>query len=156
MEFDHKANDIQPVLSSDDVPLEAARALYILWDDKRGQRLMPARRDFDPANMRALLEDMVLFDVDGAESRLRVRLYGTRIVQMSGLDLTGKYLDQIPGSENVGRRCQWVIAHKAPTFIRKVQLEWSQRSYRRYDVLALPLSANDKDVNMILFHLTFE
>jgi hypothetical protein len=62
------------------------------WNRKRGDRLMPARRDIEPTEIPDLLPHVQLTElVDG---RLRFRLVGTALVEAYGEDWTGKYFDE--------------------------------------------------------------
>ena len=63
----------------DDMPADI-QALYRYWDRQRGARLMPARGDLDPLDMKPFLPGLLLVDVV-ADDRLYVyRLVGTREV----------------------------------------------------------------------------
>lgn len=132
------------------------RDLLDLWNRKRGDRRMPARADFSPTEMKALLPMMALFDVEPAPRRYRVRLFGTGLGLHSGLDLSGKYLDQVAGADGVVQRCDWLVEHRRPSFRHDVVLTWSERPWRSYDVLGLPLAADDEAVDMLMFLLSFE
>jgi hypothetical protein len=71
------------------------QALYDYWDGKRGGRAMPARPDLDPLEMRDWLGHLVLIDVT-AEGGFRYRLYGTKLVDSFGIDMTGRSVDDLP------------------------------------------------------------
>lgn len=142
----------------DDVPDRHAgtRRLLDLWHRKRGARTMPARADFCPTEMKDLLPDMALFDVESAPRRYRVRLFGTGLALRSGLDLTGRYLDDIAGSAAVVERCDLLVGHRRPSFRRDIALSWSERFWHRYDLLGLPLAADGETVDMLMFLLSFD
>lgn len=142
----------------DDVPDRHAgtRRLLDLWNRKREARTMPARADFCPTEMKDLLPDMALFDVEAAPHRYRVRLFGTGVALHAGLDLTGRYLDDIAGSAAVAERCDWLVGHRRPSFLRDVAPSWSERPWHRYDVLGLPLAADGETVDMLMFLLSFD
>src|SRR5690349_12411326 len=73
----------------------AITALYQLWEQRRGDRDIPDRADFDPTSIApALLPHFVLVDVMDGGARLRYRLLGTAIVNRLGFDPTGKYFDE--------------------------------------------------------------
>jgi hypothetical protein len=69
-------------------------ALYDYWDRKRVGRVMPARSDIDPLEMRSWLGNLVLIDV--AAGRFTYRLYGTKFVESFGVDMTGQGVDDLP------------------------------------------------------------
>lgn len=87
-------------LSVDEKQFERVRSpllheAFELWNSKRGNRRMAKRADFDPLEMPRLLSSIILIDVENDGTRLRIRLVGTKIVDMYGSDYTGKYLDEI-------------------------------------------------------------
>lgn len=73
-------------------------ALYAYWDGKRNGRGMPRRADLDPIEMRAWLGNLLLIDVT-PDGRFVYRLYGTRFVDSFGLDMTGRYVDELPADQ---------------------------------------------------------
>jgi hypothetical protein len=62
------------------------------WNRKRGDRLMPVRRDIEPTEIPALLPHVQLVELVG--DRLRYRLIGTALVEAYGENWTGKYIDE--------------------------------------------------------------
>ncbi len=69
--------------------------LHAYWQEKRDGRAMPRRRDIDPADLKALLPDLMVGDYEPSPFRVRFRLVGTRLTEIHGLDFTGLYLDQL-------------------------------------------------------------
>ena len=70
--------------------------LLAYWHRKRGTRAMPARADIEPAELKALLPNIFMVDVEHAPFRLRYRLVGSALVDVLGQDIKGKYLDEMP------------------------------------------------------------
>ncbi len=66
--------------------------LYRYWLAKRGDRIMPARGDLEPGDIRLLLPYLTI--VDKVDDRHRYRLVGSAVAQQLGRDMTG----QIVGS----------------------------------------------------------
>ena len=66
------------------------RRTWNYWTEKRGRRLMPARSDIDPAEIRDLLPYLVLTEVLSVPPFLRYRLVGTKQVAIRGHDPTGQ------------------------------------------------------------------
>lgn len=89
------------------------RDLYDIWAAKRGGRDLPDRHDFDPADLKSLMANMMIGESTphkmigeptphkmigepiGAPFRLRYRLVGTRVAKVSGFDFTGRHLDEV-------------------------------------------------------------
>ncbi|WP_281301236.1 MULTISPECIES: PAS domain-containing protein [unclassified Iodidimonas] len=155
MLLDFSGSEFVSDVKAEDLPEGSVRTLLSLWESRRAGRVMPERKDFNPSEMVGLLPDLCLMDIEAGSGRLRVRLFGTRLVAMSGIDLTGHYIDEVKGGRGVIERCDVLIRRKAPIYRRNIPLKWSPRTYRSYDVLALPLSSNGVDVTMILFLLEF-
>lgn len=71
------------------------RRFYEIWERKRTGHRMPRRGDFDPAELKDLLPNLLIIEPQLSPFRLRYRLVGTRIARVSGYDFTGRYLDEI-------------------------------------------------------------
>jgi hypothetical protein len=68
----------------------SSRELYAHWNERRGARSLPERRDIEPAVIRRSLGDtFILGSESGAESGadLRFRLAGTRVCALFGREL---------------------------------------------------------------------
>ena len=70
------------------------RSLHRWWLDK-GAGDVPDRADLDPADCKHLLPNLFIADVEPAPFRIRYRLVGTRAVEATGMDITGRYLDEL-------------------------------------------------------------
>jgi hypothetical protein len=131
------------------------------WDVKRGGRLMPARAEFLPRDLKDHLGWIVLVDVTKDLSEFRYRLVGTRVTQYLLRECTGKSL--VEAFEPFGE-----AASKANLAIyRKVARDrtvmrcfggagWLGRGYLDFDALFLPLSDDGERVNIILCAFTFD
>lgn len=117
--------DNAPPSYSFDIPLAAVKSAPIAefdryWNAKRREGRLPGRADIDPSELRTLLPNMVLLDIEPAPFRVRIRLVGTKIVQFRG-DNTGKYLDELTSMERARRsdyiaEMRTVAARKSPAF----------------------------------------
>jgi hypothetical protein len=128
-------------------------ALHRLWLAKRGARRMPSRPDFDPAEFRNLLPEIVLYDIGPAPGSYTVRLIGERLVQFAGRNVTGKPAGAAFGPEGeatLTRILDNVVSRAVPVF-GAGQVYWApDKSHKHYEVCLLPLSADGETVNMIL------
>jgi hypothetical protein len=130
--------------------------LYHLWQKLRGDRTMPARRDFDPRDARSLLPHLILIDVFAdmpREKRFRVRLHGTSQVEYQGVDWTGSYLYEKTDQVSADRLCavgDHIVATHEP-WMSTGKLYWTpKKPFSRFQSILLPLSDNDSLVNIIL------
>jgi len=87
-----------PVLELDDNRL---RRLFAYWLEKRSERQFPAKSDIDPVEFPFALGYVTLVDVERDPRRYRFRLDGSILVELSGTDYTGRYLDELPGEEYI-------------------------------------------------------
>src|SRR5262245_35938605 len=62
---------------------------------KSAGHAVPLRADVDPTDLRELLPNIVVVEVEQAPTRFRYRLVGTRVVEFNQLDFTGAYLGAI-------------------------------------------------------------
>jgi hypothetical protein len=130
------------------------------WTDKRHGRTMPRRRDIDPIDLRELLPHIQLIDVvnSGARARYRYRLVGTSLVTAFGKEYTGKYLDELFTGERL-RMAETVFGkvreERQPVFLRN-RYSTTKDVEMVANRLYLPLSEDDRDVNVIMGTLTFE
>ncbi|MFN4163470.1 MAG: PAS domain-containing protein [Ferrovibrio sp.] len=125
----------------------ALRALYELWQAKRGDRPAPARGDFTVEELRPWLGHLMIIDCDGEDTRYR--LYGTDLVRIFGFDLTGRRVTDC--ASQIGDKpmleYRQIIRSGKPIYISRGSP--SARDYLLMDKLALPLMEDGK-VNKIL------
>lgn len=148
--------DIAPRAEFLDAPSDPDLAqLYHLWRNKRGLRLMPSRVDFDPAEFHALLPNVFIVDVRDA---FKVRVAGEAIVEFFGRSTQGHPAGTFmrpEGSDALVRLLNLVVESRAPIF-RAGQAYWSENNpHMRFEACFLPLSSDDKAVNMILAAVKF-
>ena len=136
----------------DDLPNDIMRQIYQYWLDKKGDCLMPSRADLKPEEMAKLLPYLTLVDVEVETGRYRFRLIGTETVKIFGQDVTGAYLDEMPGAESyLKTRYDWLVKEKRPYYVVDSTLKWSKKASANYYVLGLPLSGDGEEVDMFLF-----
>jgi len=75
--------------------LPSIKQLHDYWTLCRGNRAMPRRADIDPADIRHLLPNIYLVDIERTPFRVRYRVVGTSAVEWQGHDFTGYYLDEL-------------------------------------------------------------
>ena len=129
------------------------------WIEKRGNRLMPSRRDIDPTQIpRKILPNLQIIDVVDGGARFRYRLLGTATVEAYGEDFTGRYPDEMfpPDLRDFIHNIYGQVCNsKAPLYLRNRYVTakgYKLGSKRIY----MPLSDDDVEVNHILGVLRFE
>lgn len=85
----------------EDVKSDLIRALHRWWKAAAGDSDIPDRSAVDPAAFKDLLPYLMISDLELDPFRIRFRLVGTKVVEATGFDFTGHYLDElIPGDED--------------------------------------------------------
>ena len=137
---------------------EELKKLLAYWLSKKGDRIAPSRSDIDPAEITQLLPYVALVDVLHDPLRFRFRLAGTEIAMSYGLDLTGRYLDEI---DLDGHQHEILLEYEKVTeqgvAVCKTW-EYTRQDGRhiRYERLALPLSSDGKTVDMLFGGVIFD
>ena len=75
------------------------RALHQWWLGKGGALGAPDREALDPSELRSLLPNLLIAEAEHNPFRVRYRLIGTKVVEVTGLDITGRYLDELLSAE---------------------------------------------------------
>lgn len=123
-----------------------------------GEEELPGRQHLDPAAFPHLLPQVWLVDVARDPMRFRYRLVGTRIDQVTGVNLTGKWMDEIhPRShiEGAGFQRYYRAAESGlPSWRRGRPLFWYAKVAEIENVL-LPLARDGRTVDMLLAHTRF-
>ena len=120
--------------------------VFVYWHRLAAGRPMPLAQEVDPLDIpRRALGYLFLVDVEPGRSgdlRFRVRLAGTHAVEQAGYDPTGRYGEEVPGSEPVAARLTQAVKRGRP-YIAEVPLTWSNRNYKRYVALVCPLGGEE-------------
>ncbi len=129
--------------------------IFNFWNDLKGERDIPSRRDFKPEDLAGILPGVTLTDVEWNPLRFRVRLAGTGIVQSIGRDMTGRYYDEFLDGETLARitRC---VQNREPLLAIDKPLIWASKDYASYSLLNLPLANEGEPVNMLLVQMIFK
>jgi hypothetical protein len=130
---------------------DALRRLYQYWQEKRGDRRFPARRDIDPLEFAYVLGWVTLVDVTYNPVRFRFRLYGSELAHRIGLDLTGTYADQHPNREfgtMLQRSWQDVVDRAEPICVRYDRVVDNRK--HPWEALRMPMSSDGATIDMLL------
>jgi len=114
------------------------RALFDLWEAKRGSRQAPPRSDFSHEDLLPWFGHLMMLDcLDTNE--YRYRLYGTALTQIFGFDLTNRMVSA--SADRIGEKpldeYAKVVRIGAPVYASRISP--SAREYLQVDKLALPL-----------------
>jgi hypothetical protein len=130
---------------------EVLRRLYQYWDAKRAGRRFPARSDIDPTELSYALGWLNLIDVLHDPLRFRYRLQGTMLVRHTGIEMTGKFLDEHPQPEfrrHLARSWQKIVESGEPE--HELHDQYLDETAQRFESLRLPLSSDGNRVDMLI------
>ncbi len=126
------------------------------WEERRGERRMPARADIDPLHIPALLPQVFLIDVRRDPLDFGYRLLGTQIVRHSAADYTGKSLRDLPAQcppSQMWSLFQRVVEEGRPF---TAEVPYLHLPGKTVEILAAPLSVDGTNVNMIFGVVQFD
>ena len=131
--------------------------MFRYWRSLKKHGRLPSRDDLDLVMIRKLLPNISLIDVVGEndapkELSFRQRLAGTGLYAAYGVEITGKYLNDIyPPAEEA----YWRVELKQVVKSRKANVGLHSLAWRGADAMALfwmrlPLASDGERVDMIL------
>jgi hypothetical protein len=128
------------------------RRLLEYWQGKCGDRPFPRRADIDPLDLHFMLERIALTEVHGEQPRrYRMRLVGTFWRDLSGVELSGTWLEELPSANlrdlTIGFYEAMIAAGKPRFTVRDAIVD---DRLLRYEIMLLPLSEDGIRVSMIL------
>ncbi|HWA50242.1 MAG TPA: PAS domain-containing protein [Dongiaceae bacterium] len=139
-------------LSPDTATHPKIRRMHEYWLSKCAGRPMPSRADIDPLDLRDCLGNLCLLDVVGeAPRRFRFRVDGSNLASLSGFELTGKFVEDVPDPAYRGFMLalyERVVREKTPVFLA-VTADWKGCGIEEISV-TLPLSSDGLSVDGIL------
>jgi hypothetical protein len=133
--------------SPDGITSPRIRRLIAYWNSKRHGGALPRREDIDPGEIRDLLPNIVLVDIE-QPFRVRYRLVGTRVADFNRIDFTGRYLDELhwDGQGRYSRAYHLASTGREPVFGFD---SWplARDHTGRSEIVLLPLSGDGKRVD---------
>lgn len=112
-----------------DLPLEQLRSVLRYWKGLPRVEGVPDILRVDPEALLAALGYIMLIDIDERSGDLRYALYGSKIAEVAGFDMTGKSVWDIPTTSPIQTffaacymaarqlKCALYTVHKAPPSI---------------------------------------
>lgn len=135
------------------------RQLVAYWASIHPPQGLPGRQHFDPRDVSNLLANLRILDVIGDPPRFRVRLFGTRLVDFFGRDLTGQWYDEAFVGF-IGSRTEkdylTSMATGQPSWRRGKPLFVYDKEFQQVERVFLPLAADGRTVDMFLDMQVFE
>jgi hypothetical protein len=112
---------------------------------------LPKRGDIAPDQIKDLLPNIMIVDVERDPMRFRYRLVGTRVVEYNGVEFTGRYLGEIgwPEEQDLIDGYAAVVKTRGPVF-GALAWELVSGAVGRCEFARLPLSEDGAIVSQIL------
>jgi hypothetical protein len=149
-------NVLIPNPTPDDLPDGGLRAALAHWLDAKGGADLPPQAAIDPLRLpRMLLPHYCIMVFEEPDLRIRIKLVGTAIRQAVGENATGRFTDEIPGTERMTERLHKCRTMRQPYFSRS-RMTWSPNDYKHVSALILPFAAPDGAVHRILTYSEFD
>jgi hypothetical protein len=125
------------------------RQLADYWNELRGARPCPLKRDFDPSRVIMLLPYLIVAEYHFNPLRIRYRLVGTEQVRQVGEDYTGKWLHEMlwdPRYIEVWLAAvREMIETRQPVFGRD-SLLWTDGKIKEYEWAIFPMTTDGVSV----------
>ncbi len=97
------------------------RQLRDYWESKQRGRALPARADFDSSEIKPLLPCLIIADLFADPLRVRFRLAGTKVCEAFGLNIAGRWLEELDVAADIPfgvARYGRMTATRAPVYGR--------------------------------------
>lgn len=129
------------------------------WRSIHPAQGLPGRRHLDPLAIPSLLPGIWLLDVQREPFRLRYRLAGTETVEAIGVEVTGRWMDEINPlplrDQHYLDRYRAIVEQRQPSWRRGPPLLMSKR-VRTIENLVVPLAADGTTVDMLAGFTVFD
>ncbi len=143
---------MQKIEREDQIDSALVRRLFLYWRSKCHGDRIPRRADIDPTEIPALTPNILIVDIEQDPFRVKYRLVGTKIVEATGFEFTGKYLDEIVLADDEGPFLESYRAAcelKAP-ILSRIKWHLDADTTGEYDACFLPLSDDGETVNKVI------
>ena len=143
---------MRKITQADQIESPRLRQLFEYWQSKRRGGRLPRRADIDPTEIPQLMPNLLLVDIEHDPFRVRYRLVGTQIVEATGFEFTGKYLDEIvlPDDEGPFLESYQLAAESKGAVLARIKWRLDAETTGEYDACFLPLSEDGGAVDKVL------
>ena len=126
--------------------------IYDYWLERHGQNLFPSRQNIDPPSFSFALGWVSLIDV-APDGKFHYRLVSTNLTDLLGYEATGKFTSELPdvsARSYVSDFYLQTVNARAPLYDNDIHCY--QGRYRPYEALALPLSSDGSQIDMLMVY----
>jgi hypothetical protein len=147
-----------PVVEYPELLSPILREGYGYWRGKQGDRLFPARADFDPLlEIPKLVRNMMLLDVLHEPLDFRYRLIGDKLRHHMAENWVGRRwseIEQQRAPNPIWLHHQWVVENREPRFIRPNYVG-PHKQFLFIESAVLPLGNDPDRVDMLMLFVDF-
>lgn len=135
---------MQILNNAESIESSTIRQLLAYWRSKSRDGGIPARADIDPAEIVTILPNLMIVDFERDPFRVQFRLVGTRVVEVTGFEFTGMYLDEIamPDVEESFLECYEAACRTRQPMFERITWRFDDQTTGDYDFCVLPLDDN--------------
>lgn len=128
-----------------------SRLLHGYWDRLRGERAAPERAEIEPGEIRNLLADSLILEIDMPTRSARLRLAGTRVCALFGRELKGaSFADLWNGADAGPWRLVEIVAQDTTGIVAGLTATTDRGESLDLELLLLPLRHNGRTQARIL------
>ena len=127
--------------------------LFEHWQGLHRGRALPARADLDPTAIKPMLPYLYMVDVSYQPLRFRYRLVGTAMVEFTGRDVTGRFVDEETygaALAPIRRLFEIVVETRGPVGGRGRTVWIQGGEWREVESLVLPMSSDGTVIDILL------
>lgn len=143
----------EPVLLASRVRQPLLGRLLRDWQLRCRDGLLPARHDFTPEQLRYILGNLILWDIQAEPLVATYRLYGSNFAIHRSGEMTGKRLDQLPDPvmrDMALHGLRRVLAERLPLLTRGRYTLPGSDTVIAMETLTLPLASDGRSIDMIM------
>ncbi len=145
-------------ITPDDARLAEGQAAFLAyWQELRGDRIMPDRRELAAARVRPFLNNLVVFERDGVTNGWWVRLTGPAIVEKESYDMVGHLVAEHPDAAHaraVATNLELIADARRPCYTVRQRLVSGHPWL--FTNIVVPFSDDGTVVNVIMSCTHFE
>lgn len=123
------------------------------WMRWCANRPLPSRQDVNPGEIRDILPALMLLEVIDGGRDYQVRIAGSGLVKVTGIEPTGKLLSQLPDAPVIGRAwCMLGMTRKAhrPVLFHSKNSVISAYTFAEVETLILPFARDASVIDHFL------
>lgn len=129
-----------------------SKTIFTYWNNLRGARPAPDRREIEPSDIRDILGDTFILEMDPTYRSVSFRLAGTRLCNAYGRELKGLgFLAVWEETDNLGvfNAIREVHEESRPCAISSIARTEHNR-FMEYEMMLLPLQNGDANAKRVL------